>query len=105
MSRVREPYRSALMRALHTFWETLAASSPAGLIITVPMIREADWGYIGLTILGWLATAALAGVFSFVKSMAVGMPETTPDCSMTWEQFKGDQGRITVKAVEDDDSN
>ena len=105
MNRVREPYRSALMRALHTFWETLAATSPAGLVITVPMIREADWGYIGLAILGWIATAALAAAFSFVKSMAVGMPELSPDTSLTWEQFKADQGSITVKAVEDDDTN
>lgn len=105
MSRVREPYRSALVRALHTFWESLAATSPAGLIITVPMIREADWGYIGLAILGWIGTAVLAGVFSFIKSMAVGMPETMPDTSLTWEKFKADQGTITVKAVEDDDTD
>lgn len=27
------------------------------------------------------------------------------DSSLTWEQFKEDQGRITVKAVEDDDTD
>lgn len=104
MDKIKEPYRSALMRALHTFWESLAATSPAGLVITVPMIREADWRYVCLAIVGWIATAALAAVFSFVKSMAVGMPETSPDTSQTWEQFQADKGKITVKAVEEDDS-
>lgn len=95
--------KSALMRAIHTFWETLAASSPVGLVITVPMIREADWKYIGLSVLAWLGTAILAAVFSFVKSMAVGMPEATPtDASMTWDQFKADQGHVTVLNSEED---
>ena len=100
--KIKEPYRSALVRALHTFWETLAASSPAGLVITVPMIREADWKYIGLAFLGWIATAALAAVFSFIKSMAVGMPETSPDTSLTWEQFQKDKGTVTVINTEDE---
>lgn len=65
----------ALVRALHTFWETLAGSCPVGLVITVPMIREAEWRTLGLTILAWLGTAALSSVFSFIKSMAAGMPE------------------------------
>ena len=100
--KIKEPYRSALVRALHTFWESLAASSPAGLVITVPMIREADWRYVGLAILGWIATAALAGVFSFIKSMAVGMPETSPDTSLTWERFQNDKGTVTVINTEDE---
>ena len=103
MNQIKEPYRSALMRALHTFWESLAATSPAGLVITVPMIREADWRYVCLAIVGWIATAALAAVFSFVKSMAVGMPETSPDISLTWKQFQADKGKIVVKAVEEEE--
>ena len=89
--------KSALMRAIHAFWETLAATSPVGLVITVPMIREADWRTIGLSVLAWLGTAVLSAILSFVKSMAVGMPEATPaDVSLTWEQFKADQGTVTV---------
>ena len=67
--------KSALIRALHTFWETLAGSCPVGLVITVPMIREADWRALGLSILAWLGTALLAAVCSFIKSVAAGMPE------------------------------
>lgn len=84
--------KSALMRAIHTFWETLAATCPVGLVITVPMIREADWKYIGLSILAWLGTAVLAAVFSFIKSMAVGMPEA-------------DTGHVTVMAYNNYDEN
>lgn len=84
--------KAALMRAIHAFWETLAASSPVGLVITVPMIREADWKYIGLSILAWLGTAVLAAILSFIKSMAVGMPEA-------------DMGHITFLAYENYDEN
>lgn len=95
-------FKAALMRAIHAFWETLAASSPVGLVITVPMIREADWKYIGLSILAWLGTAVLAAILSFIKSMAVGMPETAPaDVSLTWADFK--QGTVTVINTEEVD--
>lgn len=93
--------QKALIRALHTFWQTLAGATPVGLVITVPMIREADWRDIGLAILAWLVTAVLAAGCSFIKSMAVGMPETQPD-TLTWEQFKADQGTVTVINTEED---
>ena len=67
--------KKALIRALHTVWEALAATIPAGVVITREMIVGADWKGLALTVLGWIATALLAGVVSFVKSMAVGMPE------------------------------
>lgn len=95
-------FKAALMRAIHAFWETLAAACPVGLVITVPMIRDADWKNIGWSVLAWLGTAVLAAVFSFIKSMAVGMPETTPtDVSQTWAEFKADQGTVTVINTED----
>lgn len=84
--------KSAIMRAIHAFWETLAATSPVGLVITVPMIREADWRTIGLSVLAWLGTAVLSAILSFIKSMAVGMPEA-------------DTGRITFLAYENYDEN
>ena len=67
--------RPAVMRALHTVAQTLAATLPAGLVITVEQIRDADWGNFGLSILAWLGTGLLAGLVSLLKSAAVGMPE------------------------------
>lgn len=95
-------YKKALIRALHTFWQTLAATAPVGITITADMIRAADWKSIALSILAWIGTAVLAGVFSFIKSMAVGMPETTPsDVDYTWEQYEADKGKITFISNED----
>lgn len=95
-------YQKALIRALHTFWEALAATIPAGVIITADMIRAADWKNLLLTVAGWIATALIAAALSFIKSMAVGMPETTPpDVDYTWEQYEADKGRITFVANED----
>lgn len=95
-------YKKALIRALHTVWQTLAATSPVGIKITADMIRTADWKSIAMSILAWIGTAVLAGVFSFIKSMAVGMPETTPpDIDYTWEQYQADKGKITFIANED----
>ena len=104
MDKIKEPYRSALMRALHTFWETLAGTSPAAIVVTAVMLETIDFRKIGLSFLAWIISAVIAAGLSFVKSMAVGMPETSPDTSLTWEQFQADKGKIVVKAVEEDDS-
>ena len=95
-------YKHALIRALHTFWEALAATIPAGVIITADMIKTADWKNLLLTVAGWIVTALLAAALSFAKSLAVGMPETTPpDVDYTWEQYEADKGKITFIANED----
>ena len=72
---MNQTIKSALIRAGHTFWETLVAVIPAGIIITANMLKEADWKSVLLTVAGWLATALIASALSFAKSMAVGMPE------------------------------
>ena len=59
--------KHALIRALHTFWQTLAATAPVGIKITADQITNADWKQIALAVLAWIGTAVLAGVFSFVK--------------------------------------
>lgn len=66
--------KAALIRAIHAFWQALASVLPIGVVITPTMLKEADWS-IALVVLAWLATALLAGVISFAKSMAVGVPE------------------------------
>lgn len=101
----KEWLRAALIRALHTFWQALAATVPAGVVITKEMIVSADWKGLALTVLGWLATALLAGLVSFLKSAAIGVPEVQiqeakekpPDTG----QEEPDDGRVTVYAYED----
>ena len=78
---------------------------PAGVVITKEMIVNADWKGLTLTVLGWLATALLAGLVSFLKSAAIGVPEVQiqeakekpPDTG----QEEPDDGRVTVYAYED----
>lgn len=89
----KEWIRAALIRALHTVWEALAAMIPAGVVITREMIVNADWKGLALTVLGWIATALLAGLTSFIKSMAVGIPEA--------EKAASAEGNVTVYAYED----
>lgn len=96
--------KKALIRALHTVWEALAAMIPAGVIITREMIVGADWKGLALTILGWLATAALAGLTSFIKSMAVGIPEAEkpPNAQQIADAAQeNEEAHITVYAYDD----
>ena len=88
----KEWLRAALIRALHTVWEALAAMIPAGVVITREMIVTADWKGLALTVLGWLATALLAGLTSIIKSLAVGIPEA--------EKAPQIDGNVTVYAYE-----
>ena len=69
-----ETIKAALIRAMHAFWQALAALVPAGVVITPAMIKALDWRIL-YVVLAWLATALLAAALSFIKSMAVGMPE------------------------------
>lgn len=63
------------MRAMHAFWQTLAAILPVGVVVTPKMIKEFDWSAL-LVVAAWLATALIAAILSFIKSVAAGMPET-----------------------------
>ena len=70
----KKVWKAALIRAMHAFWQTLAAVVPVGVVVTPAMIKELDWNIL-YVVLAWLATALIASVFSFIKSMAAGMPE------------------------------
>ena len=96
--------KKALIRALHTVWEALAAMIPAGVVITREMIVNANWKHLALTIVGWLATALLAGLTSFLKSMAVGMPEAEkPDTAqeLADRAQENEECHVTVYAYDD----
>lgn len=86
----KEWFRAAGIRAIRTVAQTALAMIPVAVSIT-----EVNW----LAVLG---TAALAGVCSLLTSLA-GLPEVNPDTSLTWEQFKADQGTVTVLNTEDED--
>ena len=66
--------KAALMRAWHAVWETAAATAPTSIVITPAMIQYFDTS-IFYIVLAWIATALIAGILSFIKSMAAGMPE------------------------------
>lgn len=72
----REFWRAALVRALRTVAQTLAASLPAGIIITPVMVENADKSII-YVVVAWLATGLLAGVASLLTSIATGLPEVS----------------------------
>lgn len=67
-------WKAALIRAIHAFWQTLAALLPVGVVVTPKMITELDWSIL-LIVLAWFLTALIAAVFSFIKSVAAGLPE------------------------------
>lgn len=69
-------WKAALVRAVRTVAQVLAASIPADLAITAAMIRSADWNVVGLSVLAWLATGLLSGVASLLTSIKTGLPET-----------------------------
>ena len=67
-------WKAAFIRALRTVAQNLAATLPAGIIISSDMIRKADWDILYI-ILGWLLTGLLSGVASLLTSIATGLPE------------------------------
>lgn len=60
----KEFWRAALIRCLHTMAQTALGLLGAGAVLS-----DVDW-------LQTLSAAALAGLISLLKSIAVGMPET-----------------------------
>ena len=66
-------WKAAGIRALKTVAQTLAATIPAGLIITPAMVEAFDISMVYI-VLAWLATGLLAGVASLLTSLA-GIPE------------------------------
>ena len=60
----KEFWRAALIRCLHTMAQTALGLLGAGAVLS-----DVDW-------LRTLSAAALAGLISLLKSIAVGMPDT-----------------------------
>lgn len=74
----KEYWRPILIRAWHAVWETAAATLPATIVITPAMIEHFDIKWL-LAVAAWAATALVAGAFSIVKSLAVGVPESVTE--------------------------
>lgn len=68
-------WKAALTRAKRTVFQTLAGSFPAGVVVTVEMLKNMDMAFVW-TVLAWLATGLLAGLASILTSLATGLPET-----------------------------
>lgn len=67
-------WKAALIRALRTVAQNLAATIPAGLIITSKMIEGLSIETL-YVVLAWLATGLLSGLASLLTSIATGLPE------------------------------
>ena len=67
-------WKAAFIRALRTVAQNLAATLPAGIVITSDMIQKANWNILYI-VLGWLLTGILSGVASLLTSIATGLPE------------------------------
>ena len=63
----KEWFVSALMRALHTFAQTALSFITIGLAL-----KEVDW-------MKMLSVAAVAAIYSLIKSFAMGTPESETD--------------------------
>lgn len=66
-TKMKEKLGAAAIRALHTMAQTALGVIGAGVVLS-----DVDWVRV-------LSAAALAGVISLLKSIAVGMPEIEED--------------------------
>ena len=98
----REYWKAALIRAAHTFWQTLAGGLPVGIVVTPKMIKELNWSVL-YVVLAWVTTALIAAVFSFIKSMAAGMPEV--DAVQALEQLADLRERPTLDEEDEEDGD
>lgn len=65
-------WKAALIRAGRTVAQSLLASIPAGVVVSVKDIGiDTLW-----VVLSWLATGIVAGGVSILTSIATGLPET-----------------------------
>lgn len=71
----KEWWEAARIRAYRTIAQALAATMPAGGVITATMIENMDWLKLLYIVLAWLATGILAGFNSIITSYAKGIPE------------------------------
>ena len=64
----------ALIRAIRSFFQSLASNLPAGLVITPVMLQTLDINILYI-IAAYIATAMLHGIASLITSIATGLPE------------------------------
>lgn len=74
---MKKLHKAALIRAYRTFLQSLGGAATVG--IAVDFTTEFNWKLAGLTILGIITTALISGCFSFVQSVANGLPEVYDD--------------------------
>ena len=58
MSKNKEFWKAAEIRAIKTVCQTLASTLPVGFVITPVMVQEANWSMIYVMV-AWLATGCL----------------------------------------------
>ena len=66
--------KASLKRALRTFIQVLVGCIPTGFIVTPAMVQHFDRGLLWV-VLGWIATALLSALASFLQGILGGLPE------------------------------
>lgn len=66
--------RATIIRAIRSFFQSLASNLPAGLVVTPVMLQTLDINIL-YVIAAYLATALLHSIASVVTSIATGLPE------------------------------
>lgn len=66
--------KASLIRCIRTIAQTLTSTIPVGVVITPAIIQGLNWSFL-YVILAWLFTGLIAGLASFLTSIATGLPE------------------------------
>lgn len=67
-------WSAAWRRALKTVLQTLAATLPAGFVVTPVMLENGGWDIV-LAVCAWFMTGVLAGVASLLTNLVATLPE------------------------------
>lgn len=66
--------KATIIRAIRSFFQSLASNLPAGLVVTPVMLQTLDINIL-YVIAAYLATALLHSIASVVTSIVTGLPE------------------------------
>lgn len=90
----------ALIRAIRSFFQSLASNLPAGLVITPVMLQTLDINILYI-IAAYIATAMLHGIASLITSIATGLPEADYDEYLHMDVEEPDDAEVDEDEIED----
>lgn len=90
----------ALIRAIRSFFQSLASNLPAGLVITPVMLQTLDINILYI-IAAYIATAMLHGIASLITSIATGLPEAKYEGYLYMNVAEPDDAEVDENEIED----